>query len=116
MTTLLYALGYDQERIMQEFYGTVPFRLSKDGNGWITKFFPERHKNTKPEEDIVDAATGEIIAPQGKKITPRTVDNWLKEGTVKEVIVPFDRIKGRYIANDTIDEQTARSGWRPATS
>ncbi len=106
VTTLLYALGYDQEGIMQEYYGTVPFRLTEDGEGWITTFFPERYKNIKPDEDIVDADTGEIIAAKDKKITPRTVDNWLKDGSIKEIIVPFNRIKGRFIANDLIDEET----------
>jgi DNA-directed RNA polymerase subunit beta len=30
--------------------------------------------------------------------------------------VPFDAIVGRYVAKDIIDERTARSGSRPATS
>ena len=106
VTTLLYALGYDQEGIMQEYYGTVPFRLTEDGQGWVTTFFPQRHKNIKPTEDIIDAATGEIIAPKDKKITPRTVNNWLKDASVEEVFVPFERIKGRFVANDIINEET----------
>ena len=106
VTTLLYALGYDQEGIIKEFYETVSFKLSGDRNNWSIPFFPEQLRNTKPEEDIVDAATGEVIAKKGKKITPRKVQEWLKSGSVDEILVPFEQIKGRFASEDIIDEDT----------
>ena len=109
VTTMLFALGLDQEAVMREFYDTVAFRLEKTRRKtkrWITKFFPERVKGTKPEHDIVDAATGEVIAEAGKKITPRTVAKWAKDGSVSEVFVPFEAIEGRFAAIDVIDEET----------
>src|SRR6056297_1735433 len=51
VTTLLYALGLDQEGIMKAYYDTVRFRKQK--TGWATKFFPERIRGTKPPQDIV---------------------------------------------------------------
>ena len=109
VTTMLFALGLDQEAVMREFYDTVTFRLEKTrrkSKRWITKFFPERVKGTKPEHDIVDAATGEVIAEAGKKITPRTVAKWAKDGSVSDVFVPFEAIEGRFAAVDVIDEET----------
>ena len=109
VTTMLFALGLDQEAVMREFYDTVAFKLEKTrrkSKRWITKFFPERVKGTKPEHDIVDAATGEVIAEAGKKITPRTVAKWAKDGSVSEVFVPFEAIEGRFAAIDVIDEET----------
>ena len=70
VTTLLYALGLDQEGIMDAYYETVDFKLEKN-RGWVTRFFPERIRGTRPANDLVDAATGEVIAEAGKKVTRR---------------------------------------------
>jgi DNA-directed RNA polymerase subunit beta len=66
VTTLLYALGMDQDAIMNAYYDTVTYKHSKN-KGWVTKFFPERVRGTRPTYDLVDADTGEIIAEAGKK-------------------------------------------------
>ena len=105
VTTLLYALGLDQERIMDAYYDTVDFRLRKN-QGWETRFFPERMRGTRPGQDLVDAATGEVIAEAGEKISPRRVNEWVKTGQVENLLVPFDAIIGRYVAKDIIDEAT----------
>ncbi len=106
VTTLLFALGYDQEGIMSTHYEPVTYRLSEDGEDWIVDFFPERCKNMTPEIDIVDAETGEVIAEKGKKITPRTVNGWVKDDAVHKVLVPFNSILGGRIMEDVIDEET----------
>ncbi|MBE3637383.1 DNA-directed RNA polymerase subunit beta [Mangrovicoccus algicola] len=104
VTTLLYALGLDQEGICDAYYDTVNFRL--DGSrGWVTKFFPQRVRGTRPTYDLVDAATGEIICEAGQKMTPRKVKQLLDEGTVTELLVPFDHIVGRYVSKDIINEE-----------
>jgi len=105
VTTLLYALGLDQEGIMDAYYDTVTFRLEKN-HGWATKFFPERVRGTRPTFDLVDAATGEVIAEASKKVTPRAVKKLIDEGAVTELLLPFDQIVGRYVAKDIINEET----------
>jgi DNA-directed RNA polymerase subunit beta len=105
VTTLLYALGLDQEGIMDAYFDTVDFKLEKN-RGWVTKFFPERARGTRPTSDLVDAATGEVIAEAGKKVTPRAVKKLIEEGAVTELLVPFDDIIGRYVAKDIINEET----------
>jgi len=105
VTTLLYALGLDREDIMDAYYDTVGFSLRK-GKGWVTKFFPERWRGIRPSFDLIDAATGRTIAEAGKKITPRAVKKLIDEGKVKELLLPFDEINGRYVARDIIDEET----------
>ncbi len=104
VTTLLYALGLDQEGIMKAYYDTVTFKHSK--KGWATKFFPERIRGTKPPYDIVNAKTGEVIAEAGKKVTPRTVKQILDAGEVPDILVPFDALVGRFVAEDIINEET----------
>jgi DNA-directed RNA polymerase subunit beta len=105
VTTLLYALGLDQEGICDAYYDTVTFKLEKN-RGWATKFFPERVRGTRPTYDLVDAATGEIICEAGKKITPRTVKQIIDEGKITELLVPFDHIVGKYVSKDIINEET----------
>jgi DNA-directed RNA polymerase subunit beta len=106
VTTLLYALGLDQEGIMDAYYDTVDFKLAKKNQGWVTKFFPERVRGTRPTFDLVDAKTGEVIAEAGKKVTPRAVKQLIDEGEVTDLLVPFDQIVGRYVAKDIINEET----------
>ncbi|WP_213684362.1 DNA-directed RNA polymerase subunit beta [Roseicyclus sp.] len=103
VTTLLYALGLDQEGIMDAYYNTVSFKLEKN-RGWATRFFPERVRGTRPTFDLVDADTGEIIAKAGEKITPRTVKKLIEDAKVSQILLPFDQIVGRYAAKDIIDE------------
>ncbi|MEH7829566.1 DNA-directed RNA polymerase subunit beta [Gemmobacter denitrificans] len=105
VTTLLYALGMDQEGIMDAYYETINFRHVKN-KGWVTRFFPSRVSGTRPSYDLVDAATGEVILKAGDKATPRMVKKWKDEGKVTELLVPFDHIIGRYVAKDIINEQT----------
>ena len=95
----------DQEEICDAYYGTVTF-TQIDKKTWAAPFFPERMRGVKPVNDIVDADTGEIIAEQGKKITPRLVKKMLDEGLVKRVVQDFSSIVGRYSAKDIINEQT----------
>jgi DNA-directed RNA polymerase subunit beta len=106
VTTLLYALGLDQESIMDAYYDTVDFKLEKKNKGWVTKFFPERVRGTRPTYDLVDAKTGEVIAEAGKKVTPRAVKQIIDAGEITEILVPFDQIVGRFVAKDIINEET----------
>ena len=90
---------------MDAYYNTVDYTLEKN-KGWVTKFFPERIRGTRPNMDIVDADSGEILFEAGKKVTPRAVKKLIDEGTVKNILVPFDNIVGRYVAKDIINEET----------
>ena len=105
VTTLLYALGMDQEGIMDAYYETVMYKHVKN-KGWVTKFFPERVRGTRPQFDIVDAATGDVICKAGDKMTPRMANDLIKSGKVTELLLPFDQIVGRYVAKDIINEAT----------
>jgi DNA-directed RNA polymerase subunit beta len=105
VTTLLYALGLDQEDIMTAYYDTVDYKLKKK-KGWATKFFPERVRGTRPTYDLVDAKSGEVIAEAGKKVTPRAVKKLIDEGEVTELLVPYEQIAGKFVARDIINEET----------
>ncbi len=105
VTTLLYSLGMDQEGIMDAYYDTVGFKYRKN-KGWVTRFFPERVRGTRPAFDLVDAKTGRTFARAGEKVTPRTVKKIIDEGKITDLLVPFDQILGRFVAKDIINEDT----------
>ena len=101
-TTLLYALGLDQEGIMQTFYEVVPFTKTK--KGWTIPFDTERLKGVKPDFDLVDAKSGEVVAEAGKKLTPRKLSKLAEDG-VNALLVPDTAIFGRFAAEDVINEE-----------
>ncbi len=105
VTTLLYALGMDQEGIMDAYYNTVEYKLDKKGKAWTTKFFPERVRGTRPAFDLVDAKTGEVIAKAGEKVTPRSVKKLIDAGEVTDLLVPYENIVGKFVAQDIINEE-----------
>ena len=94
----------DQEDIMDAYYDTVDYKVSKD-SGWITKFFPDRARGTRPIYDLIDAATGKVVAEAGKKITPRAVKKIKDEGKVTELLQPFETIVGKFVSRDMINEE-----------
>ena len=105
VSTLLFALGMDQESIMDAYYNTVQYE-KVDKNGWKTQFFPERLRGTKPSSDLIDADTGKVVVPAGKKVTPRAVKALIDENKVKSIFVSFEDIIGRFVARDIINEET----------
>ena len=109
VTTLLYALGMDQEGIMDAFYDTVDYKLQRAGKGqdagWVTKFFPERVRGTRPTYDLVNADTGEVITKAGEKVTPRLVKQLAEKGPLN-LLLPFEKIVGRFVAKDIVNDDT----------
>ncbi len=106
VTTLLYALGLDQDGICEAYYNTFNVRYVEETNEWAAPFFPERIRGTKPDYDLRDAETGKVLAEAGKKVTPLMVKRLMANGKAREVLHPFEYIFGRYAARDMIDEET----------
>src|SRR5580658_96520 len=69
-TTLLYALGLDQETILNYFYTKIAFKRSKEG-GWTTPVEPNWMRNAKAQSEWKNAKSGEVILEAGAKITVR---------------------------------------------
>ncbi|MBD3665971.1 DNA-directed RNA polymerase subunit beta [Sulfitobacter aestuariivivens] len=105
VTTLLYALGLDQEAIMDAYYETVTYKLKKN-KGWVAPFFADRVRGTRPTYDIVDAKSGDVLFEAGKKVTPRAVKQIIDDGKVKDLLLPFEHIVGKFSAKDIINEET----------
>jgi DNA-directed RNA polymerase subunit beta len=102
-TTLLYALGMDQEEILAHFYDRVMFKHTK--LGWSLPLDADRARGWKPVVDLLNAKTGEVAVEAGTKLTPRAVRKLIQDG-VKNVILPPEEMSGRYLAMDLVNPET----------
>jgi len=103
VTALLHALGMTSEEILNTFYNRVSYKRGK--NGWQIPYSPDQWRGQKPNHEVVDADSGEIIFKANEKITPRRANQAQKDG-LKNVIIPTEEIYGRYSAYDLINEKT----------
>ena len=97
------AQGMSKEEILSTFYGSITY--TRTGAGWKTPFDSERLKNVKLASDLIDATTGQVVAPAGTKVTPR-LSKKLREQGVKELLVSTEELTGQYLAADIINEKT----------
>ena len=99
-TTLLYALGMDQEEILDEFYDRVPHKRVK--GGWTMPFNVDRVKGVKLERDLIDAKSGDVVAEAGKKLSARAAKK-LEEDGLKSLFLSDEEMIGRYFAGDLVN-------------
>src|SRR6185369_393452 len=108
-TTFLMALGMDGEEILSTFYETISYakRIEKKGaaGGWATVYKPERWRGVKPEFPLIDADTGEEIAPAGTKISARNAKKFADAG-LKTLLLAPEALTGRYLAADLVNHET----------
>ncbi len=103
VTTLLRALGMDNNEILATFYSTTLYKKQK--KGWSAKFNPEQYKGIKLVYDLIDAKTGKVVAEAGKKMNVRLAKKMMEDG-LKEYLITDEQFTGKYIASDIINEQT----------
>ena len=105
-TTFLMALGMDGEEILTTFYDVVPY-VKQEGvaGGWATPYKPERWRGVKPEFPLIDADTGEEVAPAGTKISARQAKR-LADAGLKTLLLSPEALVGRYLARDEVNPNT----------
>ncbi len=103
VTTLLKALGLDEEQILETFYEAIPFALTK--SGWTAPFNEEQMVGAKLTHDLVDAKTGSSVAEAGRKMTPRLARK-LKEEGLETLLITEQELIGRFLALDIVNMET----------
>src|ERR1700693_1042246 len=96
------AVGMAKEEILSAFYGTVTYH--RGPNGWMAPFDPEQYKG-KLTAELIDAATGEVKAAAGDRVTTRLAKRLIESG-MTHVLAPDEELIGRYFAQDIINEET----------
>jgi DNA-directed RNA polymerase subunit beta len=108
-TTFLMGLGMDGEEILSTFYETVNFQKRTDPKkgaaGWTAPYKPERWRGAKPDYPLIDADTGEEIAPAGQKISARNAKKFADAG-LKTLLLAPEALTGRYLARDLVNFET----------
>ncbi|OGR17943.1 MAG: DNA-directed RNA polymerase subunit beta [Desulfobacterales bacterium GWB2_56_26] len=103
VTTLLKALGYTSEELLDEFYPTN--RVIKDSENYKISFDTELVKGQRLEFDIVNPADGEVLARKGKKVS-KVLCKKLESVGIHYLPVSSESVVGEILARTIVDEQT----------
>ena len=69
ITTILYALGFTKEKIIETFYTTNNYSYDINKKYWVTDFNPENYKRPiKISYDLIDSVNGKKILSKGEKL------------------------------------------------
>jgi len=106
-TTFMYALGMDGEEILSTFYDITGYERRDTAGvaGWATEYRPDRWRGVKPEFPLIDADTGEEVAPAGAKISARQAKK-LQDAGLKTLLLGTDALVGKFLARDAVNYET----------
>jgi len=104
ITTILSALGFTKEKIINTFYNTSKYIFNNENKMWITDFDPTNYKRPiKLSYDLIDSKNNKKILSKGEKLN-FIIAQKLKEKGLKSILTSSDQIIGKYIANDIKDK------------
>ncbi len=106
-TSILYALGMTKEEILAKYYEQVAFKRDKKNDGWTRPFKADDYRGAKLLRDLVDAKTGEVAAPAGRKLTKRGAKKLADDG-LKNILVSNDEMAERFAAEDIVNTSTGQ--------
>ncbi len=99
VSTLLQALGFSKNDIVDEFYQKETLNYDKNLNKWKTKFDPENYKAKNFSEEVIDAKSNKVVVKLGEKINFLTAKKLLNDG-LKEIFVSSESLYGKFLHRD----------------
>ncbi len=109
-STLLMALGYSKNDIVNEFYEKETFLFDEKLNKWKTKFNPENYKAKNFSEEVVDAKTSKVVIKLGDKVNFLNAKKLASDG-LKEIYVSNLSLYGKFLHKDIkIDDEVIKIG------
>ena len=110
VSTLLQALGFSKNDIVDEFYKKETLTYDKNLKKWKSKFDPENYKAKNFSEEVIDAKNNKIVVKLGEKINFLTAKKLSNEG-LKEIFVSSESLYGKFLHRDiTIGEDLFKIG------
>jgi len=103
VTTLLKALGYSSEELLDEFYPTST--VIKEGENYKMSFDSELVKGQRLEFDIVSPVDGEIIGRKGKKVS-KLLCKKLDAAGIHHLPVSRESLTGEILAKTIINQES----------
>ncbi len=101
VTTLLKAIGFTPEQILETFFAFDTFHI--DSNSVQMELVPERLRGDVSRFDIM--AKGKVIVPRDKRITVKHIRE-MEQAGLKRIEVPEEFVAGHALAHDIIDTST----------
>ncbi|MCH8977161.1 MAG: DNA-directed RNA polymerase subunit beta, partial [Proteobacteria bacterium] len=101
-TILLRALGYDTQEMLDIFFDTNEFKITK--KGIALALIPDRLRGETATFDIKDKK-GKVIVENDRRITARHIREMDKVG-LKQLMVPAEYLIGHILAKDIVDMET----------
>jgi len=110
VSTLLQALGFSKNDIVDEFYDKETLSYNEEKSKWKTKFDPENYKAKNFSEEVIDAKTNKTVVKVGEKINFLNAKKLANDG-LKEIFVSSESLYGKYLHKDIkIGEDTFKIG------
>ncbi len=110
VSTLLQALGFSKNDIVDEFYQKETLIYDKNLNKWKTKFDPENYKAKNFSEEVIDAKNNKVVVKLGEKINFLTAKKLSNDG-LKEIFISSESLYGKFLHRDiTIGEDIFKIG------
>jgi len=104
ITSILFALGFSKEKIINTFYSTNKYTFNPENKMWITDFNPENYKRPiKLAHDLIDSKNNKKILSKGEKLN-FIIAKKLKEKGLQSILISNDQIVGKYISNTIKDK------------
>ena len=101
VSTLLLALGYTKEDMVNHYYEKDKFSYDLKLKKWKTKFNPENYKTKNFLEEVIDVKTGKVVVKSGDKINFLRAKKLFDEG-LKEIFVSNETLYGKFIHKDIL--------------
>ena len=99
VSSLLLALGYTKNEIVDEFYDKEIYSYDSKKGKWKTKFNPENYKAKNFSEEVIDTKTEKVVIKLGDKINYLTAKKLANDG-LKEILVSQESLYGKYLHRD----------------
>ena len=104
ISTILFALGYNKEKIIETFYSTNHYKYNNEKKNWTVEFDPENYKRPiKLSYDLIDASNDKKVLSKGEKLNI-VIAKKLKEKGLKSLSISNEEIVGKYLGKDIKDK------------
>ncbi|MDC3036403.1 DNA-directed RNA polymerase subunit beta [Candidatus Pelagibacter sp.] len=98
-STLMLALGFTKDEIVNEFYEKEQYTLDVQTQKWKTRFNPENYKAKNFSEEVVNAKTGKVVIKLGDKVNYLNAKKLSNEG-LKDILVSRESLFGKFLHSD----------------
>ena len=110
VSTLLQALGFSKNDMVNEFYEKEIYKYDEKISKWKTKFDPENYKSKNFSEEVINAKNNKTIVKLGEKINFLQAKKLSNEG-LEEIFVSNESLYGKFVHKDiTVGNEVFKIG------